>query len=183
MSLPKPTVTIFADASRHVETGESGWGAWIKADGRASMTCGAKMKEPTTGSDQAELFALINALTVARLTGAVQPEAVVMLQSDSVVALSMIRAVLAAAIDAPADGGLRVGKSRRYYRRKSFTAGLDMLKAIVAEMRLTILVRHVKGHTSGGGRNWVNRRTDSIAKDARYGLRKTVLDSRGGATV
>lgn len=91
----KPEVTIFADASHDDRARVAGWGAWIKADGHISVTCGAAMKSPVGSVTEAELCALANALTVARLRGLLATGCVVMLQSDSVSALAIIRCKIA----------------------------------------------------------------------------------------
>ena len=79
----KPEVTIFADASHDDRARVAGWGAWIKADGHISVTCGAAMKSPVGSVTEAELCALANALTVARLRGLLATGCVVMLQALS----------------------------------------------------------------------------------------------------
>src|SRR6202008_2051905 len=83
MALRKPNVTIFADASHDHKARVAGWGAWIKADGRSSITCGAAMKGAVASTTEAELCALANALTVARLRGVLSRRCVVMMQSDA----------------------------------------------------------------------------------------------------
>jgi hypothetical protein len=83
MQLRKPEVTIFADASHDDRARVAGWGAWIKADGHISVTCGAAMKSPVGSVTEAELCALANALTVARLRGLLATGRIVMLACAS----------------------------------------------------------------------------------------------------
>jgi len=173
----KPDVTIFADASHDNRVRVAGWGAWIKADGRSSMTCGAAMKTPVGSVTEAELCALANALTVARLRGLLAAGAVVMLQSDSICALAMIRGKIAEAEDRPAPGGLAVAPARHMKPTRLHLAAVNVIHEIVTALRISIITRHVRGHQPGPGRQWVNSEVDRIARRAMRGRRQELAEA------
>lgn len=155
----KPTVVVFADASFDAKTGAAGWGAWVKADGEESVTRGGTLRQTTANSTHAELCAIANALAVASLMGVLDGH--VMIQSDCLEALGAIRKTIGAA-DRPAAGGAPAPARRRNLPK----AFLPVIKVISDQLcGLTVSVRHVKGHQDGGGRQWVNRACDRLAKD------------------
>jgi ribonuclease HI len=162
----KPNVTIFADASHDGTARVAGWGAWIKADGRPSIACGAAMKDPVRTTVEAELCALANALVVARLRGVLARRDVVMLQSDCLVALAIIRGKIAGVADRPAAGGLEVGEVRKMKLTSLHAAAVDVIRDLVASLDIALVTRHVRGHQHGGGRQWVNAEVDRIARRA-----------------
>jgi ribonuclease HI len=163
----KPDVTIFADASHDHRARIAGWGAWIKADGQPSITCGAAMKGRIGTTSEAELCALANALTVARLRAVLAPGHVVMLQSDCVDALAIIRNRIAAVEDRPVTGGVTVvpGKKKRKLSN-IHSAAIAVIEGIVVSLDITLITRHVRGHRRGDGRQWVNGEVDRIARKA-----------------
>lgn len=166
VSVLKPNVTIFADASHDYTACVAGWGAWIKADGQPSITCGAAMKEPIPSTVEAELCALANALVVARLRGVLARRDVVMLQSDSQTALGIIRNRIPGVADRPAEGGIAVDEVRKMRLTALHTAAVAVIGEIVAAFEVALVTRHVRGHQRGGGRQWVNAEVDRIARQA-----------------
>jgi ribonuclease HI len=176
----KPQVTIFADASHDRNAQVAGWGAWIKADGRCSITCGAALKQAVAHVNEAELCALANALTVARRRGALAQRDVVMLQSDSVVALAVILSKIDGVADRPAAGGLAVAPIKRMKLTNVHLAALEVIRAIVVALDLSLVTRHVRGHRPGGGRQWVNSEVDRIARKAMKERREAARETRTG---
>jgi ribonuclease HI len=164
--IAKPNVTIFADASHDRSARVAGWGAWIKADGRQSITGGAAMKAPVMSSGEAELCALANALALARSRGAVARGDVVMLQSDSLNALAIIRGKIDGVADRPAAGGLAVAAVKKMKLSELHSAAVGVIGEIVATLDVALVTRHVRGHRKGGGRQWVNAEVDRIARRA-----------------
>jgi len=172
----KPEVTIFADASHDDRARVAGWGAWIKADGHISVTCGAAMKRPVGSVTEAELCALANALTVARLRGLLAMGCVVMLQSDSVSALAINRCKIADVGDRPVPGGLAVAAARRVKPTQLHVAAIAVISEIVAALKLSLVTRHVRGHRPGPGRQWVNGEVDRIARTAMRDRRQQLAE-------
>lgn len=170
---PRPNVTIFADASYDRKTGAAGWGAWIKSDGRESITHGAVMKAKIQDNIQAEMAAIANALAVTKAQGWLC--GAVMVQSDCLPALCAIRKVVTSAIDSPSKNGQTIAQQRKKvppHLRKISTSILHMVEG----MNIVLILRHVPGHRSGSGRQWVNRACDRIARqhmrDARLAIRQ-----------
>ena len=164
----KPDVTIFADASVDHESGAAGWACWIKGDGSNSVLHSGAFREPVGNSTNAELAALANALAVAKAIGQLRGR--VMLQSDCSAALAMIRTI-AGAEDSPAERGLRVGKWRKK-PEKMYRPAVKVIQSVIQDTGIKLVVRHVKGHQAGGGRNWVNRQCDRLAKKHMRDLRR-----------
>ena len=113
---------------------------------------------------EAELCALANALTVARLRGLLATGCIVMLQSDSVSALAIIRCKIADVGDRPVLGGLAVAAARRVKLTQLHVAAIAVISEIVAALKLSLVTRHVRGHRPGPGRQWVNGEVDRIAR-------------------
>lgn len=163
-AMMKPVVTIFADASFHPQTRLSARGAWIKADAAEAITHGGAFTLQMDDATHAELAALANALTVAHAAGFLIGPA--LLQSDSLHALSMIMMTIPAARDYRHKKGLQVPMWRKAVPR-SHMPMIRHMQRIQAETGIALLLRHVKGHRPGGGRNWVNNLCDQIAKEER----------------
>lgn len=157
-------LTIFADASVCDKTGAAGWGAWFKGAGlERGQTCGGPFEMKLHMSDDAELLALAHALAECDSRGLLTAGATVMLQSDCTAALGVI-AALTSARDCRVATGSAVSRRRKPPTRK-MRKGVDQISAIVTAHGLRILVRHVRGHQQGEGRNWVNRECDRIARE------------------
>ncbi len=153
-------MTIFADASFCPNTGAGGWGAWIKADG-PSIVVGGPLKGRVPGNNTAELYALARAVMEAGARRLFEVADVVMLQSDSLYALGHLMNI--GGQDRPAPDGARAAPLEAPPTHYEGVA-LERIKSLIGERPL--LVRHVKGHKSGGGRQWVNRECDRLARDA-----------------
>jgi len=167
-------VTIIADASFCPASRAAGWAAWIKADGRDSaLISGAITKIAPASSGEAEFFAVANALFKAVQDGFIGPSDRVMIQSDCVAVLEAMLWGLDCQESQHPDGcGLQ-----RPRRRPSLTTGageraLTTIGGIAAPLDLKLFVRHVRGHTSGGGRQWVNRACDRAARQAMEAARR-----------
>jgi len=169
----KPTVTIFADASYCHRSGSAGWAAWIKADGYQSMTVGAAIKVKITHANEAELAAIANALCVARLRGIIRKNDVVMVQSDCVTALAIIRGRCGIVEDRPAAGGLSVDPITKMKLRPQHRSAIAVINETIAATGATLITRHVRGHQPGAGRQWVNNTVDQIARSHMRASRRT----------
>ena len=56
---------------------------------------------------------------------------------------------------------------RRYTKKsKRDRDGAKYIRELCTEHNVTLYIRHARGHNSGGGRNYVNRLVDNLAKDA-----------------
>lgn len=162
----KPDVTLFADASISREKRSGGYGFWAKGDGRDALSGGGPISE-FEQSTTAELEALANALTRVSDAGYFRPDdRLVMLQSDSIACLAILRKARRSIQCARHSEGLAVGARKKPIRARDKPATTQILK-ILDQHSLTAVVRHIKGHSEGGGRNWVNQLCDRIANNNR----------------
>lgn len=157
-------LTIFADASYCVKTKSAGWGAWLKRTGHLSRTAGSPVRQKVLRSTGAEIIAIVNSIFAARAAGLLFNEDVVMVQSDCVQALGMVLAHSPGSSTRQHKDGSVVTPCRWKSMTKEDRAAIIVLNSIVSEMSLQLIVRHVAGHKSGDGRQWVNRTCDKIAK-------------------
>lgn len=170
----KPDVTLFADASISSESRKSGWGYWIKGDARRSLSAGGPLRgdfHPNTSVS--ELEALANGLSHASAANYFRhTDQLIMLQSDNSEALGCILAARPGITENKHDDGARILSRRKpmIARQKS---AVGQILQVVDQHNLTITIRHVRGHKHGGGRNWVNRLCDRLAKNGRIKAERT----------
>jgi hypothetical protein len=157
-------------------------GGLDQADQQDSLRCGAAMKQPIQSIVEAELCALANALTVAHRHGLLARGSLVMLQSDSICALAIIRGKIPDVEDRPAAAGLSVTPVKRLAPTRLHLAAIAVLRDIVAVRRLSLVTRHVRAHRSGSGRQWVNGEVDRIARAAMRERRRLVAATADAVT-
>lgn len=158
--------TIITDASLCHDTKAAGWAAWCKSDtSSVSQTWSGVLKASPANSGEAELFAIANGLHVAAKSGALNGVAEVMLQSDATNALGwIVRLVPCATISAHKNSApLSIPGAKP---SENISAAIATIQAIVTKLNLKLTCRHVRGHTAGNGRQWVNRKCDELAKAA-----------------
>jgi ribonuclease HI len=168
-------VTIIADASFCPASRAAGWAAWIKADGRDSaLVSGNFTRIAPASSGEAEFFAVANALFKAVKDGFVGPRDRVMIQSDCVAVLEAMLWGLDCRESQHPDGcGLQRPQKRPGLTTGAGEKALTTIGDIAAPLDLQLFVRHVRGHTSGGGRKWVNRACDQAARKAMEAVRRS----------
>jgi ribonuclease HI len=158
------TATIFADASYDARNKAAGWAAWIKADGRASaMASGAFKALPSTSSD-AELLAIANAMHSANRLGMIDQGAEILLQSDSVHALSIVLWAIPGSVERRHANSAAIVRSKKPKLKDDSRKAVEVIRAIVDARGLKVACRHVRGHTEGAGRQYVNRAVDAAAR-------------------
>ncbi len=164
-------VTIIADASYCPTSRAAGWAAWIKADGRDSaLVSGPFTKIAPASSGEAEFFAVANALFKAAKDGFIRQGDRVLIQSDGMAVLEAMLWGLECKESRHPDGcGLSQPRSKPSLAKGSGEIALTTIGGIAAKLKLKLFVRHVRGHTSGGGRQWVNRACDGAARQAMQG--------------
>lgn len=168
-------VTLFTDASVYPQLGTAGWGAWVKGDERESQMQGGFLhtnsdpREPRFqgSSNMAELAAISEAMTWLDHSGYLTPQDTALLvQSDCLAALQAIKGFIPHTGWSPhRDGVQELGP-----RKVSSRYEEDALKSINFRMltfnprgRISLILRHVKGHRNGPNRQWVNTQCDRIA--------------------
>lgn len=168
-------LTIFADASFHDETGAGGWGAWWKGEAmQFGQTQGGILKCQVASANVAESMALVNAMAAATKSGDLKSGMTVLLQSDCLCALQAFRHVFGA-VDHPIRGGHRVELTGRLPKQLDDAGIFPVAQALVQRLALKLMVRHVKGHSSGPGRSWVNRECDRLARAGMVARRSVLL--------
>ncbi|MCF3934323.1 hypothetical protein L1787_12980 [Acuticoccus sp. M5D2P5] len=163
----KPCITLFADASSSPERESAGWGAWWKGDERPSMTAGGPVDSWHKSMCVLELAALALAMETAEARRYFRAsDALVLLQSDNLSALCALRqAHPAIQENRHAEGARTFPRSKKPCERICECTG--RILAVADRQGVALSVRHVRGHKDGGGRNWVNRMCDSLAKEGR----------------
>ena len=158
-------MTVFVDASVCHSTQAAGWGAWAKRDEwRAGRVLGSHFARTIAHSGEAELAAVANALYRLHFDGEMQGVERVMVQSDSVRALSLMLTMLGKIKARNHIEGSPILKMRHPKLTPLEIEALDKLREIQKMLGIDLIVKHVKGHTKGHGRPWVNRECDRVAK-------------------
>ncbi len=167
-------ITVFVDASVCMQTKVGGWGCWAVKNG-TSITFGNAFKELISDSSDAEVCAVVNALYGLRNRNWFSVTPYVNVQLDSHHALGfLVYAVDAEYYYNPKGGSVMRGS---YYPNKGSErakASVILLRELQKEHGLRFRVTHVKGHSGGGGRQWVNRKVDKLAKKHMRKARKLV---------
>jgi ribonuclease HI len=167
-------VTIITDASFCPDSRAAGWAAWIKADGRDSaLVSGPLTKTAPASSGEAEFFAVANALFKAVKDGFIGQRDKVMIQSDCVAVLETMLWGLDCQESRHPDGcGLKRPRTRPGLATGAGERALTTIADVAGPLELALFVRHVRGHTSGGGRQWVNRACDRAARRTMEAVRR-----------
>lgn len=178
--------TLFSDASYDHHTKAAGWGAWCKTDDmQFGQTFGGGFTRVIPNASVAELCGIHNALRYALQNYLIVETHNVMIQCDSTDALTLIYSYVPAVGISPHPHVKRVPIIRSRRRMLDIEQeAIDRIKKLVSTFELRLVLRHVKGHKKGDGRNWVNRECDKIAKrhmnEAREALKaqKAVADAK-----
>lgn len=175
----KPDLTMFSDASVLPVVSLSGWGFWIKGDGRDSMYAGGPLQTFDPSSTVAELEAMANGLACAKAAGYFRAtDATIMLQCDSADALAILRYLRPALTESRHKDSHPLPNRRKKPMERQIVAARHVL-AVLDECGLVPVLRHVRGHKQGDGRNWVNRLCDGLAKKG--AKTRKVVTSAGAA--
>lgn len=170
-------ITIFCDASHCSRTMAGGWGAWAKRDGwEFGRVFGGPLENKPANSSEAELSAIASALSQLASAGDLEPVRTIILQSDSLAALSAIKALSTARWSRSDDRRDSGGSVARVKLTKNERASMEVLTAALAGR--PIFLRHVKGHKSGTGRNWVNSQCDRVARKHMRSLRNSLSEAQ-----
>lgn len=139
-------VSIFSDASYDHEQFVGGWGAWVKSD-RGMKTGGGPFMVYPRDVQEAEGFALVNAIHFAFKSGIAQPRDRIVVGVDNTSVLQIARR-----------------EKDPTYRWQHIV--LRHLDQFIHVRDVSFDFRHVKGHAERrGGRNYVNGICDRLAKE------------------
>lgn len=163
--LPRLAATIFADASFCPRSKAAGWAMWAKTGGLDALVAGGPIKVPCALSWEAEACALANAVSTAHRYGYLGADGeAVMLQSDCLRTLSMLLTHVPGTVERRHEDGAAIPGIRLRFLSAVEVEALDVIQACACEAGVSLILRHVRGHTTGAGRQWVNRQCDRIAK-------------------
>lgn len=172
-------MTVFADASHCPRSKGAGWGAWARRDGwDMGLTFGGPIKATMNNSAEAECAALANAIVRLSNQGHLTGVTWVMLQSDCLRVLQLlVQEDSRFAISDHKDGAAIEPQplNPKPMEAKAIGIIIDLLKAVPK-----VYVRHVRGHTPGGGRAWVNEQCDRIARQHMLIERERIFSARHG---
>ena len=120
---------------------------------------------PSTSSD-AEFLTLANAMYSANRLGMIDDGAEILLQSDSAYALSIVLWAIPGSSERPHENSAAIIRIKNPKLKDDAKKAVEVIQAIVAARGLKIACRHVRGHTDGAGRQYVNRAVDAAARKA-----------------
>jgi ribonuclease HI len=136
-------LTLFTDASWQPRTSTGSGAYWAKRSERESVKAGFVLRSPVVSSNEAEMKAIANSLFLLLRDGYLERQMHVLIQSDSSHCVGVL--------------------NRKIATCKEQTV-VDFIVKLAKENEFSFTARHVKGHTSGGGRSWVNRECDRLAR-------------------
>lgn len=158
-----PLITLFTDASYCHKTHAAGWGMWARSFvWKHPLFKGGQIQHNVSSSAEAELWAISHALCVLEDRKRILQEQRLMVQSDCMRALAILRDGLGAT-DTAHSSGLSVDQNCHFITPIEQEA-LWVIQNVRDTYGLDLCVRHVKGHSDGDGRSWVNRTCDIIAR-------------------
>lgn len=142
-------VSLFTDASHCPHTKVGGWGAWAKCE-LGQVEGGGPMKREIANSTIAEARAVYAGLLLISQASWWEQIKVVLIQTDAKAVIDGINSKA-------------IFNSDNFGWRKKLVMSLDEFKL---EHNVIIQMRWIKGHQSSkkATRNWVNNRTDKLAK-------------------
>lgn len=169
--------TIFTDASFCHDTLAAGWAAWCRyGQGRGKMISG-QLKGKPLNAELAEAMAIANGLYAARKNGIVRPENTVIIESDCLLALCKILGYVDGVRADPATDtiavvpqllpvpGSRGSMKKMAALSAQYMEVMNSIAILVRTYRLSIVLRHVKGHTGKNDpRSNINRMCDVEAR-------------------
>lgn len=139
-------VSVFTDASWCPHKKVGGWGAWVKS-GRGQFQKGGPFKTSVVSSQVAEMYAVLNGITVAMKTGLALPGDTLLVQTDCQSAIYAFG---------------RESKARCSEAQQACI----MFKQAKAKHGVIVELRYVPAHTKGDKpRLWVNNLCDSLARE------------------
>ncbi len=155
-------LTLFVDASFCHRTHAAGYGAWAKkAAFEKGLIFGGPLPRGISNPGEAELGGIALALRFLLEQQHLAELDRLMVQSDSLRSLQLISQVLPRVRIANHADAAAVTKAQL---RPSAMETKALVAIETRVEQLDLLVRHVRGHTRGRQRQWVNRMCDAEAR-------------------
>lgn len=158
----KPSLTIFTDASIRKDT--AGWAGWANGDHREQVTHSGPASW-SQSSTVVELEAIAQMLIkLAQTQYLTQSDRSILIQSDSLNGLQVLRFVLPQSWPSNRDTGAPIGRPQRPIPLEK--GWCDVIATLTSHCDVVYL-RHVRAHKGGNtNRSWVNEICDKLAKEA-----------------
>ena len=152
-------VTIFADASFHMESQCAGWAGWAKST-RATISGSGPIKHQVASAGEAEMCAIVNAVHIAIKKGAAMAGDILLIESDCLDALG----ALERRTPLSSPKGRTLHGKRWVRKRKRRQTIIDVFAKVTEGYELRF--KHVKGHQDGSkcARSFINNECDRNAK-------------------
>ena len=154
-------LALFVDASHCNKTKAAGWGAWaIRDDWERSDVFGAGIPVAVPDINDAETYGIAMALQTLDKRGDAKGITNFSIQCDNVHALGVLY------------HGLAHSRVTHHNASKAVITRIDAQSTLQREAvrivreivgRRPVFIKHVKGHSSGSGRAWVNSKCDELA--------------------
>lgn len=163
-------ITLFSDASMCEKRKVGGWAAWLRCDRRRyPHRTGAPFTVRVNDTAMAESMAVVNALASGIAQGFVEPEDVVLIQTDNNSVMGVLEGTVIRRMSKAVRKrkGLTQAQAKRIVRERNAEIGMvsAMFLSYVARHSLTIRWRHVKGHRGNiDRRSAVNTYCDQQAR-------------------
>lgn len=159
-------VAMFCDAS--FKEGVGGYGVWMKTEGMPSgMQFGGPIAGSCIDSTDSELRSIGMGLLKGVEANIIRPGDEVWVQCDNVGALAALMLECGAKQSTHKDS-VEIPQPRRLVSSLKGSMVLAWIKDTQRQNDLAFVVRHVRGHKKGQGRQWVNRLVDGLAKRGRH---------------
>lgn len=172
-------LTLFVDASHCPNTRAAGWGAWAIRDGwPKGIVMGGRFKLRMERSHIAEMCGMANAVIRLYNDGHLNGITQIMLQSDCMMALELMNHHCP---DAEVRNHQNGAIIRNTSRKGSATErkAVNAIREVLGELKIKPLLRHVRGHKTGDGRQGVNELCDKIAKQHMNDMRAALRAKSG----
>ncbi len=163
-------ITIFSDASMCEKRNVGGWAAWLRCDRRRyPFRTGGPFTVRVNDTAMAESMAVVNALASGIAQGFVEPEDVVLIQTDNNSVMGVLEGTVVRRMSKAVRErkGLTRAQAKRLVRDRNAEIGIvsSVFLSYVAKNSLTIRWRHVKGHRGNvDRRSAVNTYCDQQAR-------------------
>lgn len=160
-------LTLFVDASHCQKTKVAGYGSWAKRRDWPTGRFAGGVLGNCRNAAEAELRGVAAALAQVEIADDVDA---IMVQSDCLRALQLIRIWIADA-HASNNGASAPIPTAPLKPTEHERESLALIRAV----NRRLMLRHVRGHKDGDGRQWVNAQCDQVARSWMRGARKKAL--------
>lgn len=165
-------ITLFVDASHCPETMAAGWGAWAIQDSwKMGKLFSGRIHQEVLNSSEAEIYGVANAVRYLASRQMIRTSSI-MIQCDNLRALQLIMVAIPHAENRPHKNSANI-EGVPPLPSLAESKAIEMLAKDLGHLKF-VYVRHIKGHSAGTGRNWVNRKCDQLAGEQMRKVRQSL---------